>query len=230
MPFSIAIDGPAGAGKSTMAKTIAKRLGALYLDTGAMYRAVGLHMLEKNVAMESDEAILTEMPNAKVDVRFSNGQQRVCLNGQDVSERIREERVSAAASRVSAVPEVREAMVKMQREIAKGSDIVMDGRDIGTCVLPAASVKIYLTASPETRAKRRYAELLEKGVPCEYENVLADLMKRDRNDTSRAASPLRKAEDATVLDTTDMDISQSVEAIERLVRDTKTRTKHTERD
>lgn len=230
MPFSIAIDGPAGAGKSTMAKAVAKKRGALYLDTGAMYRALAVHMLNRRVPLESDEAILAELPNAHVDVRFAKGVQRVYVNGEDVTDCIREERVSAAASRVSAIAKVREEMVRMQREIAKGEDIVMDGRDIGTCVLPDASVKIFLTATPEARAKRRHAEFLEKGVPCDYETVLADLIKRDENDIRRAASPLRKAGDAVELDTTNMDIPQSVEAIERIIRRREIRNIDSERD
>ncbi len=219
MPFSIAIDGPAGAGKSTVAKAVAARLGALYLDTGAMYRAVGLYMLEGGVPMEDDSAIAAAVPGAGVLVRHVDGAQRVFLNGRDVSEAIRRPEISMAASRVSAVAAVREAMVAMQRRIAEDCDIVMDGRDIGTKVLPQATLKIFLVADEKIRARRRFDELQAKGAPDTYEQVLADLVRRDRDDSTRAVSPLRKAEDAVEVDTTALSIEECVERILALLQD-----------
>ena len=213
MPVSIAIDGPAGAGKSTIAKAVSARLGALYLDTGAMYRAVGLYMVRAGVPLADDDAVAAAVPGAQVAVRHENGAQRVFLNGEDVSAAIREPEISMAASRVSAVPAVREALVAMQRRIAENTDIVMDGRDIGTHVLPHATLKIYLVADERVRAQRRFAELQAKGAPDTFEQVLADLIRRDRDDSTRAASPLRKAEDAVEVDTTDLTIEQATARI-----------------
>lgn len=205
MPISIAIDGPSGAGKSTVAKDVAARLGAMYLDTGAMYRTVGLYMLRSGVRIDDAAAVVKNLPGLPIEVRHENGQQAMYLDGENVSLAIRTPEISSAASAVSAIPEVRVAMVDLQREIAKGIDIVMDGRDIGTHVLPDAAVKVFLTASPEERAQRRYDELKSKGIDQPYDEVLADIIRRDHNDSTRAASPLRKADGAVEIDSTGMD-------------------------
>ena len=205
MPLSIAIDGPSGAGKSTVAKAVAKEIGAMYLDTGAMYRAVGLYMLRRGVSLSDAAAIEAGLPGLPLEVKHENGRQAVYLGEENVSEAIRMPEISSAASAVSAVPAVREAMVEKQREIAKGIDIVMDGRDIGTHVLPDAPVKVFLTASAEERARRRFEELKAKGVDQPYAGVLADIIQRDHNDSTRAASPLRKADGAVEIDSTGKD-------------------------
>ena len=215
--YSIAIDGPAGAGKSTMAKALARKLGIMYLDTGAMYRAFGLYMLRRG-ATSDPAAVVAAIDGVDIEVRFVDGAQRIFLSGEDVSDAIREPEVSMAASNVSAVPEVRQRMVALQRKIAEGHSVVMDGRDIGTKVLPNATLKIYLVASAEVRAQRHFLELQEKGMPEPYEKVLQDIMDRDYQDTHRAASPLRPAEDAVRLDTSDLTIDEAVAAIERLVK------------
>ncbi len=213
--FSIAIDGPAGAGKSTMAKALAKALGAMYLDTGAMYRAFGLFMLRKGAVNDAD-AVARCVEDVDIAVRFVDGAQRLYLTGEDVTDAIREPEVSMAASTVSAVPQVRERMVALQRKIAEGQNVVMDGRDIGTKVLPNATLKIYLTASAEERARRRCRELEEKGKPEPYEQVLRDMVQRDYQDTHRAASPLRPAEDAVHVDTSDLTVEESVALMKKL--------------
>ena len=207
--FSIAIDGPAGAGKSTIAKALAKSLGAMYLDTGAMYRAFGLYMLRRGAA-NNPAAVAACVDDVDITVKYADGVQRIFLGGEDVSEAIREPEVSMAASHVSAVPEVRRRMVALQREIARGHSVVMDGRDIGTHVLPDATLKIYLTASAEVRARRRCRELEQKGMPEPYEQVLQEMIRRDYQDTHRAASPLCPAEDARHVDTSDLTLEQSV--------------------
>lgn len=202
--FTIAIDGPAGAGKSSVAKEVAKELGAIYLDTGAMYRAVGLYMLRNGVDPKDSEAVAARAREAKVDIRYVDGSQHVYLCGEDVSTAIRENEVSAAASGVSAVPLVRQILVARQQEIAREQSVVMDGRDIGTKVLPDATLKIFLTASAEERAKRRFKELSEKGRPVPYDQLLSEINQRDWDDSHRAASPLCQAEDAVLLDSSDM--------------------------
>ena len=213
--FSIAIDGPAGAGKSTMAKALAKALGAMYLDTGAMYRAFGLFMLRKG-AVNDAAAVAKCVEDVDIAVRFVDGAQRLYLSGEDVTDAIREPEVSMAASTVSAVPQVRERMVALQRKIAEGQNVVMDGRDIGTKVLPNATLKIYLTASAEERARRRCKELEEKGKAEPYEQVLRDMIQRDYQDTHRAASPLQPAEDAVHVDTSDLTIEESVALMKKM--------------
>ena len=213
--FSIAIDGPAGAGKSTMAKALAKALGAMYLDTGAMYRAFGLFMLRKG-AVNDAAAVARCVEDVDIAVRFVDGAQRLYLSGEDVTDAIREPEVSMAASTVSAVPQVRERMVALQRKIAEGQNVVMDGRDIGTKVLPNATLKIYLTASAEERARRRCKELEEKGKAEPYEQVLRDMIQRDYQDTHRAASPLQPAEDAVHVDTSDLTIEESVALMKKM--------------
>ena len=214
--FSIAIDGPAGAGKSTVAKALAEALGAMYLDTGAMYRAFGLAMLRAGVDVNDHDAVAARTEDVDIMVEPSAEGQRIYLAGEDVTGAIRTPEVAGAASSISAVAEVRERMVALQRKIASGHDVIMDGRDIGTVVLPNATLKVYLTASPEARAQRRCAELEEKGQPEPFGKVLEDIKARDYRDTHRAASPLRPAEDAVLLDTSDMDRDQVVEALRRM--------------
>lgn len=215
--FSIAIDGPAGAGKSTIARAAANQLGAMYLDTGAMYRTVGLYFLRKG--LQEDRAEVARLAgDMDISVQFVDGQQRMLLDGEDVSEAIRTPEASMAASAVSAVPEVRERLVKLQQDTAKGVSIVMDGRDIGTKVLPDATLKLYITASAEVRALRRYTELRDKGEAPVYHEVLDDIVERDYNDTHRAASPLQRAEDAVLLDTSNMTIVQVLNEVERLAK------------
>ena len=213
--FSIAIDGPAGAGKSTIAKALARSLGAMYLDTGAMYRAFGLYMLRKGAANDP-AAVAACVNDVDIAVDYVDGAQRICLGGEDVTEAIRDPEVSTAASRVSAVPQVRERMVALQRKIAEGQNVVMDGRDIGTKVLPNATLKIYLTASAEERARRRCRELEEKGMPEPYEKVLQDMIRRDYQDTHRAASPLQPAEDSVHVDSSDLTVEETVALMKKL--------------
>ena len=217
--FSIAIDGPSGAGKSSVARAVAEKLGAMYLDTGAMYRAVGLYMLKNGVPLDDPAAIAAHCPGVDVRVGYGkDGQQCVYLGEEDVSEAIRAAEVSLAASSVSTVPEVRERMVALQRRIARGHSVVMDGRDIGTKVLPDATLKVFLTASAEVRARRRFHELAQKGMPEPYEKVLEELVRRDDVDTHRAASPLRMAEDAVEVDCSQMTLDEVVEAVAALAR------------
>ena len=215
--FSIAIDGPAGAGKSTVARAAAEALGAMYLDTGAMYRTVGLHFLRENL-LEDREEIARRVDGLNVQVKFMDGAQHMLLESEDVTEAIRTPEASMAASAVGAVPEVRAYLVRLQQETARGISIVMDGRDIGTKVLPDATLKIYLTATAEVRALRRYAELRGKGEAPAYHCVLDDLVERDYNDMHRAASPLQRAEDAQLLDTSNLTLKQSVDELVRLAR------------
>ena len=217
--FSIAIDGPSGAGKSSVARAVAEKLGAMYLDTGAMYRAVGLYMLKNGVPLDDPAAIAAHCPGVDVRVGYGrDGRQCVYLGEEDVSEAIRAAEVSLAASSVSTVPEVRERMVALQRRIASGHSVVMDGRDIGTKVLPDATLKVFLTASAEVRARRRFHELAQKGMPEPYEKVLEELIRRDEVDTHRAASPLRMAEDAVEVDCSQMTLDEVVEAVAALAR------------
>ena len=208
MNKSVAIDGPAGAGKSTLARRLAQRLGFLYVDTGAIYRTVGLYTLRNRLAPEEVVPMLE-----KLDIRMeydSGGVQRMRLNGEDVSEAIRVHEVSQRASQMAALPEVRAFLLDFQRRQAREHSVVMDGRDIGTVVLPDADVKIFLTASPEVRAKRRLLELEQRGQPAQYEQILQDIQDRDRQDRNRAAAPLRQAEDAVLLDTSGLDLEQSL--------------------
>ncbi len=214
--FSVAIDGPAGAGKSTVAKAVAKALNAAYLDTGAMYRTMGLYMAEHGHRRPEAIAEAARTPDLRVD--FRDGVQRMFLDGEDVTERIRTPEAAATASKVSAVGAVRERLVDLQREIARGQSVVMDGRDIGTVVLPDATVKIYLTASCEVRAKRRFDELTQAGKEIAYEQVLDDIVQRDYNDAHRAVSPMRQADDAVRVDTSEMTRDEVVADIVRRVR------------
>ena len=214
--FSVAIDGPAGAGKSTVAKAVAKALNAAYLDTGAMYRTMGLYMAEHG--HRRPEAIAEAARTPDLRVEFRDGVQRMFLDGEDVTERIRTPEAAATASKVSAVGAVRERLVDLQRKIARGQSVVMDGRDIGTVVLPDATVKIYLTASCEVRAKRRFDELTQAGKEIAYEQVLDDIVQRDYNDAHRAVSPMRQADDAVRVDTSEMTRDEVVADIVRRVR------------
>ena len=217
--MNVAIDGPAGAGKSTIARAAAKKLGFIYVDTGALYRAVGVYSLRNGLDTENPETVEGTLPHIQVELQFQDGVQHVLLNGEDVSEEIRTPQASMAASAVSAVPAVRRFLFDLQREIAAKNDCIMDGRDIGTVVLPQAEVKIFLTASPETRAMRRFKELQEKGAPDTYEAVLADLKQRDYNDSHRAVAPLKPAEDSALVDTSALTLSQSVEKVIEVIKE-----------
>ena len=217
--FSIAIDGPAGAGKSTMAKALAKALGAMYLDTGAMYRAVGLYMLDNQIDLNDQEAVsaLCEAGKVLVDVRYEDGLQRTLVNGQDVTGRIRAQEVGQAASCVSRYPTVRKMLVRRQQEMAESQSMLLDGRDIGTVVLPNATLKVYLTATPEARATRRMLQLREKGTDTPFEEILKEVNARDYQDTHREVTPLRQAEDAALVDSSDLNFEETVQAILSLV-------------
>ena len=208
--ISVAIDGPSGAGKSTMSRAAAKELGFLYVDTGALYRTVGLAVLRAGKDPQSLAAVEALLPTAEVGLRYVDGEQRVFLNGEDVSQAIRAEKVGMAASAVSAHVPVRGFLLETQRRLAQENNVIMDGRDIGTVVLPNATVKIFLTAAPEERARRRWLELKEKGQEADYETVLADVKTRDYNDSHRAAAPLKQADDALLLDTTGKNFPQSL--------------------
>ncbi len=216
MGYNIAIDGPAGAGKSTIARLLAKRKGYVYVDTGAMYRALALYFLEQGIRPEDREAVVDACRKAEVAISYEDGVQQIYLNGRNVTSQIREEAVGNMASVTSAIPEVRARLLDLQRQLAKEQDVVMDGRDIGTYVLPEAQVKVYLTASVETRADRRYKELTEKGVSCDYEEIARDIHERDERDMNREVAPLRQAEDAVLVDSSDMTIEEVVEKIEGL--------------
>ncbi len=213
MSHTIAIDGPAGAGKSTIAKRIAKKLNYIYVDTGAMYRAMALFLLRKQVAAENTEKINEICEQADITIRYENGEQVVLLNGENVNGLIRTEEVGNMASATSVNKNVREKLVRLQQALAAKEDVVMDGRDIGTCVLPNAETKIYLTASVMVRAKRRYEELTAKGVACELDAIAADIRERDERDMTRELSPLRQAEDAVLLDSSEMSIEEAVSAV-----------------
>ncbi|CBL12159.1 cytidylate kinase [Roseburia intestinalis XB6B4] len=211
--MNIAIDGPAGAGKSTIAKRLAKKLGFIYVDTGAMYRAMAYYFLQHNIDAKDENAIAAACPDVDVTITYENGEQQVLLNGENVNGVIRNEEVGNMASSTSVYPVVRKKLVELQRQLAKSADVIMDGRDIGTCVLPDAQVKIYLTASSATRAKRRYDELTEKGVSCDLAEIEKDIIDRDYRDMHRETSPLRQAEDAVLVDSSEMNIDEVVDAI-----------------
>ena len=217
--ISVAIDGPVGAGKSTAARECAKRLGFVYCDTGALYRAVGLYCVRNGADLNNPQEVAGCLEKIKVEIRLVDGIQHVFLNKEDVSEEIRLPEISMAASAVSAVPEVRAALLGIQRDIAANNNVVMDGRDIGTVVLPNADVKVFLTAKPEIRAKRRYDELMKKGSETTFDEVLSDLNKRDYNDSHRAEAPLKQAEDAILVDSSELDFERTVERICSIVRE-----------
>ena len=214
---SVAIDGPAGAGKSTLARRLAAELGYIYVDTGAMFRTIGLCALRAGKDPKDNEAVNALLPEISLKFAFIEGEQHIYLNGEDVSTAIRTEEMGMAASAVGANPAVRTFLLGMQRDMAKTQDVLMDGRDIGTVVLPDATVKIFLTASPEARATRRWKEYQQKGVEVSYEEVLADVRQRDYQDTHRAAAPLRQADDAQLLDTSEMNFEQSLEAMKKMI-------------
>ncbi len=215
--FSVAIDGPSGAGKSSIARRAAERLGFIYVDTGALYRTVGLAMSRENTDLSNEKSVTELLNSIKVELVFKNGEQRVLLNGEDVSSDIRTPEASMMASKCSALPVVRAFLLDLQRNMAKTNSIIMDGRDIGTVVLPDANVKIYLTASAKVRAKRRYDELIEKGHNVEFEDVLADMEKRDYDDMNRATAPLKQADDAVLLCTDDLNFEESILAVLKII-------------
>ena len=218
MGYNIAIDGPAGAGKSTIAKLIAKEKGYIYVDTGAMYRGLAIHFLKKGIQPDEKEKIIDACKDAEVSIGYEDGAQQIYLNGENITSMLREEAVGNMASISSAVPEVRAKLLDLQRNLAKEKDVVMDGRDIGTHVLPNADVKIYLTASVECRANRRFKELREKGIACNYDEIAQDIQERDTRDMNREIAPLKKAEDAVLVDSSDMTIEEVVKAITGLCR------------
>lgn len=217
--MKIAIDGPAGAGKSATAKALAKKLGFIYVDTGALYRGIGLYVIRKGARPSAIEEVVPLLAEIKIEMKHIDGEQHIFLNGEDVSGFIRTESVSAAASDVSAIPAVRDFLFDMQREIAEKNSVVMDGRDIGTVVLPESELKIFLTAKPEVRAKRRVAQLAEKGIEANFEDVLADVIQRDYNDTNRDFRPLKLAEDGILLDNSEMDFDETLEKIISLAKE-----------
>ncbi len=219
MGINCALDGPSGAGKSTVAKAVAKSLGFIYVDTGALYRAIGLYATRKNACTTSADEVVPLLSEINVELKYHEGTQLVLLNGEDVSKAIRVNEISMAASNVSAIPEVRAFLLDLQRDIAAKNDIIMDGRDIGTVILPNADVKVFMTASAEERANRRYKELIEKGQDVTYDEILKDINQRDYNDSHRATAPLKKADDAIELDTSNMSIEEVVETISNIINE-----------
>ena len=217
--YSIAIDGPAGAGKSTIAKRIAKHLNFIYVDTGAMYRALALYFIRNNISPDEKEKIKNACNNADITIEYLNGEQQVILNGENVSHLIRTEEVGNMASAASVYPSVRLKLVELQRNLAKKANVVMDGRDIGTYVLPNADLKIYLTASSSERARRRYLELKERGIAADISEIEKDIIERDKRDMNRDFAPLRQAEDAILIDSSDMTIEEVNETIIKHVPD-----------
>lgn len=216
MGYKIAIDGPAGAGKSTIAKLVAKKKGFIYVDTGAMYRGLAVHFLDRGIVPDDRERIVRACEDADVTIRYENGVQQVYLNSENITSRLRTEEAGNMASVSSAIPEVRAKLLELQRSLAEDQNVIMDGRDIGTCVLPDADLKVFLTASVDTRARRRYEELKEKGTACRFEEIAADIEARDLRDTTRETAPLKQAEDAVLIDSSNMTIEEVVDAIVRL--------------
>ena len=221
MGYQIAIDGPAGAGKSTIAKLLAERKGFIYVDTGAMYRGLAWYFLTKGIRPDDEEAVTKACEEVKIDIAYENGKQQIYVNDKNITDHLREEAVGNMASKSSAVPAVRARLLELQRDLARREDVVMDGRDIGTSVLPDADVKIFLTASVDTRAGRRYNELLGKGESCDYAQIAADIEERDRRDMTREISPLCRAEDAELIDSSEMTIEEVVEKIESFCRESR---------
>ena len=217
--INIAIDGPSGAGKSTLARKIAQHFGYIYVDTGALYRAVGLFIMRNNVNPKDAETVNRLLPNIKLELIYISGEQCVFLNSEDISKDIRQPEVSMAASDVSAIAEVRSFLFDLQKELANKNNVVMDGRDIGTVVLPNACVKIFLTATPEERANRRYDELMQKGVNVSYDEVLSDIKQRDFNDSNRKIAPLKPATDSIIVDTTGNEMEKSLEILINVIKD-----------
>ena len=218
MTYNIAIDGPAGAGKSTIAKRVSGELSFIYVDTGAMYRSIALYLLRKDISATDVEAVKVALEDIEIAIQYVNGEQHVLLNGEDVSGQIRTEEVGNMASKSSALPCVRAKLLELQKKLAREHDVVMDGRDIGTNILPDAQLKIYLTASVDTRASRRYKELIEKGTDCDLEAIKIDIEQRDSQDMHRETAPLMQAKDAVYLDSSDMTIDQVVEKIKSLAK------------
>lgn len=216
MMHSIAIDGPAGAGKSTIAKMVAKKLDFIYVDTGAMYRAMALYFIRNQIGDKEEEKIAAACKDIQVSLAYENGEQQVILNGENVNAYIRTEEVSMMTSNISKYPAVRETLLSLQRDLAKNNNVIMDGRDIGTCVLPDATAKIYLTASSAERARRRYKEQTERGMDCDLQEIERDIIARDEQDMNREIAPLRQAEDAVLVDSSDMTIEEVVEEIIRI--------------
>lgn len=218
--FKIAIDGPAGAGKSTIAKAASKKIGFVYIDTGAMFRAVGLAALRRNIDINGDkESVEAMLEEISIDIAHGENGQEIFLNGENVSTEIRMPEVSVAASDISKIPSVRKKLLELQRSIAEKTDVIMDGRDIGTVVLPDAQLKIFLTASVEERAMRRYKELIEKGVKCDFDEVKKDMEYRDKNDSEREIAPLKPADDGVIVDTTGNTLEESVDIILNLINE-----------
>ena len=215
--YKIAIDGPGGAGKSTVAKAVAKKLGITYVDTGALYRTVGLYVRSRDVDPKNEAAVSALLPEIKIEMAYEDGVQVIYLNGDNVGDRIRTQEMSMYASAVSAHPPVRDFLLATQRNIAKTQSIIMDGRDIGTVIFPDAEVKIFLTASPEDRARRRYEEQLARGMDVEYAQVLAEIIERDHNDSTRAVAPLKPADDAIILDNTGYTVEMSATAVANII-------------
>lgn len=209
--ISIALDGPAGAGKSTIAKAVAKKLSFIYVDTGALYRAIGFYAIKNKISSENE--IISSLKKIKVDLKFENNLQKVFLCDEDISEEIRTSEVSMMASKISAIPAVREFLFDLQQDLAKKNNVIMDGRDIGTVILPEANVKIFLTASSEKRAERRYKELIEKGLQVDYDDILKDIIKRDYDDSNRKIAPLKTAADAIFVDTSAYNLEESINLI-----------------
>lgn len=219
MGINIAIDGPGGAGKSTVARAVAKQLGFIYVDTGAIYRAIGLKFVRTGKSF-TNENIISVLPGTELSLTHIDGEQHIIIDGEDVSSLIRTQEISSAASKVSAVPEVRVFLLDLQRDIARKNNVIMDGRDVGTVILPNAEVKIFLTANVEVRARRRHRELMAKGLetPDTFERVLKEVAERDKADSERATAPLKPAEDAVLVDTSDMDFEQSVQTVINIIR------------
>lgn len=219
MGINIAIDGPGGAGKSTVARAVAKQLGFIYVDTGAIYRAIGLKFVRTGKSF-TNENIISVLPGTELSLTHIDGEQHIIIDGEDVSSIIRTQEISSAASKVSAVPEVRAFLLDLQRDIARKNNVIMDGRDVGTVILPNAEVKIFLTANVEVRARRRHRELMAKGLetPDTFERVLKEVAERDKADSERATAPLKPAEDAVLVDTSDMDFEQSVQTVINIIR------------
>ena len=216
--ISVAVDGPAGAGKSSVSKAVAKSLGYTYIDTGAMYRAVALFAINNGIdAKNETEKLVSRLNEVEIDIKYTDEGQQIYLLGENVSKRIREEDVSVGASNVAVIPEVIKKLVELQRKMAESANVIMDGRDICSYVLPNADVKIFLTASAESRAKRRYDELCEKGIECDFEKIKADMEYRDKNDSQRAVAPFKKADDTTLIDTTEYDFDGAVKLVKGLI-------------
>ncbi|MBQ3049893.1 MAG: (d)CMP kinase [Oscillospiraceae bacterium] len=215
--LSIAIDGPSGAGKSTISRLVSQKIGFIYVDTGALYRTIALYMLENGIDTADGDAVTANLGSISIETKHIDGMQRMFLNGRDVSDDIRRPELSLLASAVSAIPSVRAFLLETQRDFARKNNVIMDGRDIGTTVLPDADLKIYLTATAEDRANRRYLEQKEKGFDVDYDSILADINKRDYNDSHRAVSPLTKAPDAVLVDTTGNELEKSIRILHELI-------------